>query len=389
LVGFALAWYLTQETGSATVLATAVLISFLPQIVLGPFVGPYIDRWNRKKILIISDLFIALVTAGLVILFLTETIQVWHIYVAMVSRAVGGTFHFPALSASIPLIVPDKYLARAAGLNQMLGGVVNIVAPPFGALLLEILPMYGVLAVDIGTAIIAVGCISVITIPNPVRTTLTAKTSAISDMVQGFRYIWSWRGLAILMGLSALLNFFVTPAFVLMPVFVTEHLESDVLKLGWLDSAFGVGTIAGGLVLGVWGGFKRRMYTSIMGILIAGASMVGLGFTTVGFFLLGVTCSFLIGVGLAMGNGPIMALLQSVIAKDMQGRIFSIIGSISAAMSPLGLAVAGPLADVIGVRFLFYIAGAATIIIMIACVFIPDIMNLEKQKVNNSSLSSM
>ncbi len=366
-----------------------MLISLLPQIVLGPFVGPYIDRWNRKKILIISDLFIALVTAGLVVLFLTETIQVWHIYVAMVARSIGGTFHFPALSASIPLIVPEKHLARAAGLNQMLGGIINIVSPPAGAFLLETLPMYGVLVVDIGTAIIAVGCILLISLPNPVRTTLTAKTSAISDMVQGFRYIWSWRGLAILMGLSAFLNFFATPAFVLMPVFVTNYLESDVLKLGWLNSAFGLGTIVGGLVLGVWGGFKRRIYTSIIGILIAGVSMIGLGFTTVGLFFLGVFCSFLVGIGLAVGNGPFMAILQSVIAKDIQGRIFSIIGAISAAMTPLGLAVAGPLADAIGVRFLFYIAGAATIIIMIVCVFIPDIMNLEKQKVNNSSLSSM
>jgi DHA3 family macrolide efflux protein-like MFS transporter len=333
--------------------------------------------------MITADLFIASVTAGLVILFLTKTIQVWHIYVAMVARAVGGTFHFPALSASIPLIVPEKHLTRAAGLNQTLSGVINIIAPPAGAFLLEALPMYEVLAVDIGTAIIAVGCIVLIAIPNPIRTTLAVKTSAISDMLQGFRYIWIWRGLAILMGLAALINFFSTPAFVLMPVFVTEYLESDVLKLGWLSSAFGVGTITGGIILGAWGGFKRRIYTSIMGIFITGASMIGLGFTTITLFFLGVSCSFLVGLGLAIGNGPIIALLQSVIAKDMQGRVFSLIGSITAAMSPLGLAVAGPLADAVGTRFLFYIAGIATIITVVACIFISDIMNLEKYKSND------
>jgi MFS transporter, DHA3 family, macrolide efflux protein len=113
IVQFALAWYLTKETGSATVLATAVMVGLFPQIILGPIIGPYIDRWDRKKIMIIADSFIALVTVVLVVLFFTKDIQIWHIYVAMVFRSAGGAFHFPAMSASIPLIVPEKHLARA------------------------------------------------------------------------------------------------------------------------------------------------------------------------------------------------------------------------------------------------------------------------------------
>lgn len=334
--------------------------------------------------MIIADLSVALITVGLVILFLIGAIEVWHIYIAMVARAIGQTFHMPAMLASIPIIVPEKHLPRAAGLNQVLQGVVNIAAPPAGALLLETLPMYGVLAVDIGTAIIAVTCLLFIAIPKPVRTTLTEKTSAIADMVQGFRYIWSWRGLTILLGIITLLHFFTTPAFVLMPVFVTKYLESDVLKLGWLSSAFGVGTIAGGLILGVWGGFKRRIITSLMGLFIGGVSTVGLGFTTVSLFFLGIAASFMMGFGFSFSDAPLMAILQSVIDKDMQGRVFSLIGSISAAMTPLGLAVAGPVADAIGTRFLLYIAGAAIILTGVACIFIPHIMNLEKQKINDS-----
>ena len=169
VVNFALAWYLTQETGSATILATALMVALLPQIFLGPFIGPYIDRWDRKKIIIFSDSFIAVVTIGLVILFFTDTIQIWHIYFSMIARSIGGTFHFPAMGASIPLIVPKKHLARVAGLNQMLGGIVNIIGPPAGALMMEAMPIYGVLAVDIVTAIIAVGLISLITIPNYIK----------------------------------------------------------------------------------------------------------------------------------------------------------------------------------------------------------------------------
>ncbi len=389
IVNFALAWYLTRETGSATVLATAVSISLLPQIFLGPFIGPYIDRWNRKKIIIISDSLIAVITAGLVVLFFADVIQIWHIYVAMILRATGNAFHFPAMAASIPLIVPEKHLARVAGLNQMLQGVVNIIGPPVGAMMMETLPVYGVLAVDIVTAAIAVLCILFITIPQPVRTTLASSTSAITDMVQGFRYLWSWRGFSLLLGLFTLLHIFTTPAFVLLPVFVTEYLESDVLKLGWLNSAFGFGAIAGGLIIGVWGGFKRRIITSLMGLFISGMSIIWLGFTTVDLFFLGITAAFLVGLGFTFCDAPLIAIFQSAIDKDMQGRVFSLIASITAITAPLGLAVAGPVADVIGTRFLLYIAGAAVIATGAACIFFPSIMNLEKYKTDEPLPSSI
>jgi len=188
IVGFALAWYLTKETGSATVLATAMLLNFLPQVFLGPFIGPFIDRWNRKLIIIFADLFTALLTLALVLLFLTETIQVWHIYVAMIGRAIGGTFQWPAISASIPIIVPEKHLARANGLNMTLQGIINIISPPAGAFLMEALPMQSVLSVDIITAAIAITCIIPLAIPQPPRTTLSAKPNIIGDMAQGFRY---------------------------------------------------------------------------------------------------------------------------------------------------------------------------------------------------------
>jgi DHA3 family macrolide efflux protein-like MFS transporter len=385
VVTFALAWYLTIETGLATILATSVSISLLPRIFLGPFIGPYIDRWDRKKIIIISDSLVALITAGLVLLFFTGAIEIWHIYVAMVLRSIGDTVHFPAMKATIPLIVPEKHLSRAAGLNQMLDGVTDIIGPPMGAVMMETLPVYGVLSVDIATAAVAVGCIALISIPKPVRTTLTSTTSVITDMVQGFRYIWSWRGFTLLLGLIALLRIFTTPCIVLLPVFVTEHLDGDVMKLGWLDSAFGFGTIAGGLIIGVWGGFKRRIITSLAGLFISGISIIGLGFTTVNLFFFGIAAAFLIALGFTFRDAPLIALFQSVIDKDMQGRVFSLIGSINGIAQSLGLAIAGPVADAMGTRFLLYIAGAAVIAIGITCIFIPSIMNLENYKPDESS----
>jgi DHA3 family macrolide efflux protein-like MFS transporter len=378
LVEFSLAWYLARETGSATILATAVLVAFLPQIILGPIIGPFIDRWNRKRIMIVSDLAISLMTVGLIVLFFTGSVQVWHIYVAMVGRAIGQSFHFPAMLASVPLIVPEKHLARTAGLNQMLQGVVGIAAPPAGALLLGFLPMERVLAVDVVTAVIAVGCLLVIAIPRPERTTLAAKSSPIQDMVQGFRYLWSNRGLTMLMFLGAAIGFFFIPPFSLMPILVTRHLGGDVLKLGWLNSTFGVGMIAGGLVLGTWGGFKKRIVTSAVGIIMASVATIGLGFTSVPLYFLSLASSFLVGVGISFASAPFMALFQSIVAKDMLGRIMSLIGSLTSAMTPLGLAVAGPVADAAGIRWLFFIAGGASVFIGVWMFFSRSLMGLEK-----------
>jgi DHA3 family macrolide efflux protein-like MFS transporter len=249
VVGFALAWYLTKETGSATVLATAMMLNYIPMVVLGPFIGPFIDRWNRKLIMIFADLFTMLLTLVLVILFLTDTIQVWHIYVVMVGRAIGNTFQWPAVGASIPMIVPEEHLTRANGLNMTLQGIINIVGPPAGAFLMEALPMQGVLSVDIITAVIAVGCLLPLVIPQPQRTTLSAKLNVIKDMMQGFRYIISWRGILILFILFSIFNFFGSPIVALMPIYVTKQLAGEVWLYGWMGACIGIGTIAGGLLL--------------------------------------------------------------------------------------------------------------------------------------------
>ncbi len=377
LVEFALAWYLTMETGSATVLAVAMLMALVPQIVLGPIIGPLVDRWNRKQIMILADTAIALVTIGLVVLFAAGAIQVWHIYLAMVLRSIGQSFHFPAMLASIPLIVPEQQLARAAGLNQMLQGVVTIAAPPAGAFLIGLLPMYGVLAVDIATAVIAVSCLFFIPIPQPELTTRTAGSSPLKDMVDGFKYIFTSPGLLALTVLCSVIVFFIMPAFTLLPILVTDHLGGDVLKLGWLNSAFGIGMIAGGLLLGVWPGFKKRIVTTLAGTLVMSGAAFFLGFTTLALYPLVLAACFIVGAGMSAGNAPMMAIANSVVAKDMQGRFFSIFNALTSALTPLGLAIAGPVADAIGIRPLYFISGGIIFLATLASFFVPALMNIE------------
>jgi DHA3 family macrolide efflux protein-like MFS transporter len=386
VVNFALAWYLTRETGSATILATALMVAIIPQIVLGPFVGPLVDRWNRKKIMIFADLYVMFLTLVLVVLFYVDAVQIWHIYLIMMGRAIGESFQFPALGASIPMIVPEKHLVRANGLYQMLQSAIKIVAPPAGAFLMEALPMQGVLSVDIITAVIAVACLLPLGIPQPPPTTLTAKANYFGDMKQGFSYIWSRPGLVMLISMVALLIFFVAPASSLIPILVNEHLGGDVVKLGWLGSANGIGGILGGLALGVWGGFKKRMWTAFLGFLIMIPCSVGLGLTYPAiFYTTTVPAMLLMGVGLALVNAPLGAIMNSVIAKDMQGRVFALYGSIITAAIPLGLIIGGPVADALGIRSLYFIASGAWLVIICLFGFSKSLMDLENQKAEEQS----
>lgn len=379
LVQFALVWWLTRETGSATVLATATIFSMLPGIFIGPFSGALVDRWNRKTIMLVADSLIALMTAGLVLVFWLGQAQVWHVLVVMLVRALGGTFHFPAMQASTSLMVPEKHLSRVAGLNQALNGVLNIAAPPLGAFLMSLLPIYQVLAIDIVTAAIAVGTLAFIHIPQPERRPEGVLTPRAlwGDVHEGFRYLAHWPGMLILLGMATLVNLLMNPAFSLMPLMITRVFKGEAMHLGVMNSAEGLGVILGGLALSVWGGFKRKVHTSMAGLVGMGLGVILLGSAPAQMF--GVA---LLGIGIAgfmnpITNGPLFALLQAKIAPEMQGRVFNLVGALASAASPLGLMLAAPVADYLGIRFWFWIAGMSCLVMAGVALSIPAVVHLE------------
>jgi DHA3 family macrolide efflux protein-like MFS transporter len=382
LAGFALVWWVTETTGSATVLATATLVSMLPGVLLGPFVGALIDRWNRRVVMIVADGFTALVSVWLATLFWTGKMQIWHVYVVMLARAIGGTFHFPAMQASTSLMVPRAHLARVAGLNQTMGGAVNIVAPPLGALLLNLLPLHGIMAIDVATAAFAIAPLFFVHIPQPERKVTSGEAAARPsslwhDVRDGLRYIWDWPGLLAICALAMVLNFLINPAMSLLPILVTRHFKGQAWQLGWLNSAWGLGLILGGLILSTWGGFRQRIVTMLVGIIGLGVGVLLVGLAPATAFPLAL-------VGLSFGavmnslcNGSAFALLQELIAPEMQGRVFTVVMSLTSAMSPLSMAIAGPAADALGVRTLYLIGGVSQIVIGLGGFLVPAIMHLE------------
>ena len=384
VVQFALVWWLTKTTGSATVLATATMISLLPGVVVGPFAGALVDRWNRRWAMILADSIIAVASAWLAFMFYIGVAQPWHVYVIMLLRATAGAFHWPAMQASTSLMVPKEHLARVAGLNQALYGGMNIAAPPVGALLLVALPMFGILGIDIITAIIAVLPLFFFVIPQPVcEGEGRAQANVLGDLRDGLRYLRQWPGLVHMLGLAAVVELLSVPAYMLTPILVAQYFQGDAFTLGAMNSAYGIGFVVGGLILSAWGGFKRRILTSLMGIVGVGIAMTAVGMTPPSAVWVAVVAAGITGAMHALITGPLLAIIQTLVAPDMQGRMLTLVISLVSALAPVSMLIAGPTADLIGVRTLYLVGGVGCTIIGVASFMIRSVTHLEDDRQDN------
>ena len=380
LVQFALVWWLVTTTGSATTLALATMMAVLPRVFVSPFAGAVLDRWNRRMVMMFADGLSALSVAVLAALFATGAVQVWHIYVLMFVRAACSAFHWPAMQASTTLMVPEKHLARVAGLNWALQGLGAIVAPPLGALLLQVAPMQGILAVDVVTAIMAIAPLFFVHVPQPDRALAAeeeSRPSVVSELREGLRFLRGWPAILMVVGIGMLVNLFIFPALSLQPLLVTKHFGGDALQLAGLQSAFGIGMVAGGVTLSAWGGFKSRALTGLLALALNGVGLIVVGLAPANAFPLAVGAMFFAWFMNPIANGSLLAMLQVIVPAEMQGRVFTLLQSATWAMIPLGLAIAGPLAEVIGVRTWFLIAGVAMAVMGVGSLFVPAIMHLE------------
>jgi DHA3 family macrolide efflux protein-like MFS transporter len=383
LVQFTLVWWLTlTSSGSATVLALAVMVALLPQIVIAPFIGPLIDRWNRRKVMILADSAIAFSVIVIALLFAFDLVQIWHIYVLMLLRSVGGAFHWPSMQASASLMVPNKHLARMNGLTQSLQGLMNIIAPPLGAVLIGVLPIQNILAIDVITAFIAFVPLLFIRIPQPiiVNGLTKPKQSVLSDLSDAIKFLWSWKGgLFVLIG-AMITNLLIVPAISLLPILVVNYFGGSAFEFASLTSALGVGTVIGGISLSVWGGFKKRIVTGMLSFILMGVGIASVGLLPQNAILISVVAFFFTGFMMSMGNGSVFAILQAIVPPDMQGRVFTLAMSGSAAMTPVGLAIAGPLSDSLGVQIWFLIGGIVMIMVGVFAFFSSSVMKIEENK---------
>ena len=387
---FALVWWLTLETGSASVLATASLVALAPQILLGPFVGALIDRWDRRIVMILADSFIALVGLWLAYLFWSGTMEVWHVYIVMLARSLGGTFHWPAMAASTTLMVPEKHYTRISGLNQTINGLMSLLGPPLGALLLSVMPLHGVMLFDVATAAFAVLPLLFVAIPQPKpeHVAATKTRSFLSNAREGMRLILHWPGMLVLLAGASILKIVLMPAISLLSLLVKNHFHGDAAQFGFMSSAVGLGMLLGGLALSAWGGFKKKIYTILLGVFGVGMACLILGLSPASLFWLGLMSVFAIGFMISLTDAPISAIMQATVPPQMQGRVFGLLGSLFSLTTPIGLVIVLWVGDRIRIPFLFALAGTICMVVACVCALIPALRNIEDHVVDAHVVTS-
>jgi len=369
LVQYALLWHLTLTTKSGVVLALAAVFGFLPQAVVSIFAGVWADRVNRKVMIILSDSAIALATLGLAFVMLSGTDDLWLIFLVMAVRSVGAGVQMPAISALLPQIVPTDKLLRVNGINSSVQSSLLIFAPVAAAGIYATMSLAAILFIDAVTAVIGLSMLAVIAVPTLSRVANKEKPSYFTDLRDGFTYIFGndlvrW----IIVIYSIVFLFMVAPSN-LFPLMLVRTFDGDVWTLTIFELAFGLGMVAGGALVAVFAAKVDRLGAIVGTSIIFGALNLGLGFTTNIIVFFGVV--FLMGLAVPVFSTSAMTLLQETVEPERQGRVFGFLGIIMAVAMPLGMAILGPLADVMPVEALLVVSGVLTIGIVVIAVVLP------------------
>ena len=343
---FALTIWAFQVTGEATALALVGFFSFAPVIIFSPIAGALVDRWNRKFVMILSDLAAGLSTVAVLLLYATGRLEIWHLYVAGAFAGAFESFQFPAFSAAMSMLVPKAQYGRANGLVSLADSTTTIVAPILAGILLGIVGIAGIMAIDIVTFVVAVLAVLLVAVPQPTRSAegLAGVGSLWSESLYGFRYIWRRKSLLGVQLTFTISNFFGSIGMILIAPMILARTGNNELVLGTVQSAFGVGGLVGGLIMTAWGGPRQRVQGVLLGFIgssLLGLIPIGLGQTV----FVWSAAAFCFMFFLPITNGSNQALWQAKVAPDVQGRVFSARRLIAQVSGPLGMLLAGPLAD--------------------------------------------
>lgn len=372
----ALIFYLTEKTGSALVLSLATFFGFLPQALLGPFIGVWVDRWSRKAVMIGADLFIALAGVGLAILSLKLDPPIWTVLGILFLRSVGAAFHTPAMSAVTPLIVPEDQLVKCAGYSSSIQSISFLVSPAIAAVVYGRWSIAAIVGLDVIGAVIAVLFVAFIAIPKPPKSELVGQESFFFDLKSGWIAIREDKGLFQMLLIGTLYMLVFMPINALFPLMSMGYFGGTTTHAAIAETAFSAGMLVGGLVLGAWGGFKRRILTLGVSVILMGAGFAASGLLPawgfVGFAILCVVMGFA-----APFHGVQTAIFQERIAPECLGRVFSLSMSMMSLAMPIGLMLAGAFAEVIGVHTWFLISGLLVILIALVMLSMPAIRSLD------------
>ena len=369
LVQYALLWHLTLTTKSGVVLALAAVFGFLPQAVVSIFAGVWADRVNRKLMIILSDSTIALATLGLAFFMLSGVDDLWLVFLMMAVRSVGAGIQMPAISALIPQIVPTDKLMRVNGINSSVQSSLLIIGPVAAAGIYSTVSLAAILFVDFVTAVIGLSLLATIAVPTLSRAASNDKPSYFTDLKEGLNYIFSHDLVRWVMVIYSIVFLLVVAPSNLSPLMLVRTFGGDVWLLTVLELSFGIGMVAGGALMAIFASKMDRLGLMVGTSILFGVLAVVMGFTT--NLILFYALFFLIGLAVPAFSTSSMTLLQETVEPERQGRVFGFVGIVMAVAMPLGMAVLGPLADIVSVEILLIATGALTFLIAVVAVLLP------------------
>jgi DHA3 family macrolide efflux protein-like MFS transporter len=369
LVQYALLWHLTLTTKSGVVLALAAVFGFLPQAIVSIFAGVWADRVNRKLMIIVSDSTIALATLVLAFFMLSGVDDLWLVFLVMAVRSVGAGIQMPAISALIPQIVPTDKLMRVNGINSSVQSSLLIIGPVAAAGIYSTMSLAAILFVDVVTAVIGLSLLATIAVPTLSRAASDDKPSYLTDLKEGLNYIFSHDLVRWVMVIYSIVFLLVVAPSNLSPLMLVRTFGSDVWLLTILELSFGIGMVAGGALMAIFASKMDRLGMMVGTSILFGVLAVVMGFTT--NLILFYSLFFLIGLAVPAFSTSSMTLLQETVEPERQGRVFGFVGIVMAVAMPLGMAVLGPLADIVSVEILLIATGAITVLIAVVAVLLP------------------
>ena len=367
LVQYAILWYITLEAKSGFMLTLLIVIGVLPMLFLSPLAGVWADRYDRKKLIILSDSLVALTTLGLAIAFALGYQAYWLFFLASFLRAIGQGIQMPAVAAFVPQFVPKEHLMRVNGLLGSIQAATMLVAPMAAGALMSIAPIETIFYIDVVTAALAVFVMTTfVSVPPHARASTPAaeETATFHDLKLGLRYVRHHAYLTRFFLFSALFMFLVAPAAFLTPLQVARSFGEEVWRLTAIEVLFSVGMMIGGALMSVWGGFRNRVYTMMLATVIVGGFTIGLGL--VPWFSVYLGLMGIVGLSMPLFNTPATVLLQEHVDEAYMGRVFSVMTMISSSAMPAGMLVFGPLGDLIAIEWLLIGTGIAIVLLGIA-----------------------
>lgn len=377
IVNFSLIWWITIQTGSAFFLGVSAFFAFGSFILITPVAGVLVDRWSRKKVIIVADSILAMLSLVLVILFFLGIANIIHVLIIQLIGGMVGAFHAMAIQAIIPIMVPHKHLTRMNSLNLFATAFIQTIGPAIGAIvfLLFVGDMSRIMLIDIVTYLIAIVPAALVTIPIIHMKKPVEKPSFRRELAEGLTFIRDRSGLLTLLSVFALTNFLLPPIFILLPLFSSIYLALGDLTLGViylaaLMSLQSASMMIASAVMMVWGGFKRNIIGVFVGIFFGAVGMVILALTPPGIFWVSAIAIILLGFTLPVANVSSQTIWQKLVPPEKIGRVFSVRQTVAQFTAPFSFLVAGILAQLYSIPPIFLVFGSTLIgVLLIAWTF--------------------